>query len=102
MSTISASAGTANPLVSESPATTPTTGTAENRSIAKAVRDLNAVNYAGEGRAVNFSLDPASKGLVITIINSETKEIITHWPPKYLLELASQLNSPTTDQEQDS
>lgn len=102
MGTISASAGAANPLVSDSPATTQASSAAENRSVAKAVRDLNAANYAGEGRAVNFSLDPTSKGLVVTIINSETKEIITHWPPKYVLELASQLNASNTDQEQDS
>jgi uncharacterized FlaG/YvyC family protein len=93
MSTISVTAPAAQPLVIDNTAPAAATTTAENRSIAKAVRDLNAVNYAGDGREVSFSVDRASKEPVITVIDSATKEVITQWPPKYLLALASELDS---------
>jgi uncharacterized FlaG/YvyC family protein len=93
MGTISASSAVASPAVADHTATTARASTPENRGIAKAVRDLNAVNYAGDGREVSFSVDKASKEPVITVIDSVTKEVITQWPPKYLLALASEIDA---------
>lgn len=75
----------------------PTTLSQEERnlnvSVSRAVRQLNDAGYAGEGREVTFSIDRASRQPVITVIDSQSKEVITQWPPKYLLALADDQNN---------
>ncbi len=46
--------------------------------------------YPGEGREVTFSLDPATKAPVIKVIDTATKEVISQWPPEYLLQIAAE------------
>ena len=64
-----------------------------NLSLSAAVRQLNDAGYAGKGREVTFSIDRASRQPVITVIDSQSKEVITQWPPKYLLALADDQNN---------
>jgi len=61
-----------------------------NRAVFSAVRQLNDAGYAGEGREVTFSVDPATKIPVVKVIDSSTKEVIRQWPPEYLLEIAAE------------
>jgi flagellar protein FlaG len=53
-----------------------------------AVGKLNESSYAGEGREVTFSVDPATKQPVVKVIDTATKEVIRQLPPEYLLQIA--------------
>ncbi len=68
-----------------------------NASVTAAVRQLNEAGYAGEGREVSFSFDPASREPVVRVIDIETKEVVTQLPPKYVLDLADDYYSQTKD-----
>jgi flagellar protein FlaG len=59
-----------------------------NRAVSVAVGKLNESSYAGEGREVTFSLDPATKQPVVKVIDTATKEVIRQLPPEYLLQIA--------------
>ena len=61
-----------------------------NRAVSAAVGKLNNAGYAGEGREVTFSIDQATRQPIIKVIDSSTKEVITQWPPEYLLALADE------------
>jgi len=60
-----------------------------NRAVSAAVSKLNDAGYAGEGREVTFSIDHSTKKMVIKVVDTNTNEVITQWPPEYLLELAA-------------
>jgi uncharacterized FlaG/YvyC family protein len=68
-----------------------------NGSVRTAVRQLNEAGYAGAGREVSFSIDPASRQPVIKVIDSVTKEVLTQIPAKSLLDLADDYYSQTKD-----
>jgi flagellar protein FlaG len=68
-----------------------------NVSVTGAVRQLNEAGYAGEGREVTYSIDPASRAPVIKVIDSSTKEVVTQLPSKYVLALAADYYSKTKD-----
>jgi len=76
---------------------TPITLSPEERSlnfaVSTAVRKLNDAGYAGEGREVTLSIDRVSRQPVITVIDSQTKAVISQWPTKYLLALADDQNN---------
>ncbi len=59
-----------------------------NRAVSAAVGKLNDSSYAGEGREVTFSLDPATKQPVVKVIDTATREVIRQLPPEYLLQVA--------------
>jgi uncharacterized FlaG/YvyC family protein len=59
-----------------------------NRAVSVAVGKLNETSYAGEGREVTFSVDPATKQPVVKVIDTATKEVIRQLPPAYLLQIA--------------
>jgi len=102
MGIILASATPAVPVVPATPVLVTGSAASVNRSLATAVRDLNDVNYAGSGREVNLSIDRVTRQPVITVIDAETRKVITQWPPQYLLDVAAEINSLLNKQEQDS
>jgi uncharacterized FlaG/YvyC family protein len=59
-------------------------------AVAGAARRLNDINYAGEGREITFSLDPATKKPLVKVVDLDTREVVFQWPSKYLLELAAE------------
>jgi uncharacterized FlaG/YvyC family protein len=81
------------------PAFTTTTSDerAFNFSVATAVRQVNGAGLAGAGREVTFSIDAATHQPVVKVIDSQTKEVIDQWPPKYLLDLAADNEIQTKD-----
>jgi uncharacterized FlaG/YvyC family protein len=62
---------------------------ARNRSLAAAASAVNEAGYAGEGRAVLFSVDQTTRQPVIRIVDTGTNKVVEQWPPEYLLELAA-------------
>jgi len=68
------------------------------RSVAQAVSQLNQSGYAGEGREVLFSVDRSTRLLVVKVVDTSTKEVISQWPPEYAICLAeSQAANKTGD-----
>jgi uncharacterized FlaG/YvyC family protein len=85
---VSLAGTTPGPITAEHGA--PAAARALNRAVSTAVSDLNSAGYAGEGRELTFSVDHATKKPVIKVIETATKEVISQWPPEYLLEIAAQ------------
>ena len=96
MSNTSATPASGYPALSDvpAPAVSPE-GRAFNLAVSTAVRQLNNAGYAGAGREVTFSIDRATHQPVIKVIDSQTKEVITQFPPKYVLALADDSNQIT-------
>lgn len=61
-------------------------------SLTKAARTVNQANFAGAGREVTFSVNPATRRPVIKVVQTETKEVVAQWPSEYLLRLAEELD----------
>ena len=59
-------------------------------AVSEAARRLNEAGYAGEGRAITFSLDPATRLPLIKVVDEQTRETLSQWPSAYLLELAAE------------
>jgi uncharacterized FlaG/YvyC family protein len=99
MTHISASPGSSALALPVQPAVTATTPgeRAFNFSVATAVRQLNDTGQAGAGREVTFSIDGATRQPVVKVIDTETKEVIGQFPPKYVLALAAVNESQTKD-----
>jgi uncharacterized FlaG/YvyC family protein len=68
-----------------------------NQAVSAAVSRLNAGGYLGENREVQHSLAPGTHTPVIQVIDTQTREVITQWPPEYLLQLAAEINAKTRD-----
>ncbi|MGA2711759.1 MAG: flagellar protein FlaG [Bryobacteraceae bacterium] len=86
--------------VAEPPPSTPVAPAADrtvNRAVSVAVGQLNEAGYAGAGREVTFSLDPATKQPVIKVIDTATREVIRQMPPEYLLQLAAENTNGSRD-----
>ncbi|HTA44907.1 MAG TPA: flagellar protein FlaG [Bryobacteraceae bacterium] len=73
---------------SGAPATATPVDRTLNRAVSEAVGKLNDAGYAGEGREVTFSIDHSTQQPVIKVIDTVTKEVITQFPPRYVLALA--------------
>jgi uncharacterized FlaG/YvyC family protein len=92
MSNISVGPGTGSQALPTIPVANATTSgeRAFNVSVATAVRQLNDAGLAGDGREVTYSIDAATREPVVKVIDSQTKEVINQWPPKYALALAAE------------
>ena len=59
--------------------------------LTSATRTLNKVSFAGEGREINLSVDTATKRPIVKIVDTQNKEVVAQWPPKYLMRMAEEL-----------
>jgi hypothetical protein len=91
MGQITVNSAVSTPALSTSALVTPAPADLTlNRAVSAGVRKLNDAGYAGEGREVTFSVDPATKIPVIKVVDTATKEVIEQWPPEYLLAMAAE------------
>jgi uncharacterized FlaG/YvyC family protein len=68
-----------------------------NLAVSAAAGQLNEASYLGEGREVQHSIAPGTHTPVVQVVDTKTKEVITQWPPEYLLQLAAELKATTKD-----
>jgi uncharacterized FlaG/YvyC family protein len=68
-----------------------------NQSVAAATGKLNEASYLGEGREIQHSIAPGTHTPVIKVVDTRTQEVITQWPPEYLLQLAAEFKGKTRD-----
>jgi uncharacterized FlaG/YvyC family protein len=81
------------PLVAAAPVA-PMEHPAENRDIVQAVKALNATDMFGQDNELVFQMDQQARRMVIQIVNSKTKEVLTQVPPAYVLRLGEDLKKP--------
>ncbi len=66
----------------------------QNRELVQAVKSLNQSELFGQDEELDYQTDSATKRLIVRVINSNTKEVITQIPPEYVLQMAQNLKSP--------
>jgi uncharacterized FlaG/YvyC family protein len=59
------------------------------REVSKAVEQLNEAGFAGQGNEITFSIDRATRLLVVKLVNTDTKDVLSQWPAQYVLQLAA-------------
>jgi flagellar protein FlaG len=65
----------------------------QNREVVQAVKAVNQSGMFGQGEELAFQMDSATKRLVVQIIDSTTKKVISQVPPEYVLRMAESLKS---------
>ena len=64
---------------------------AANREVVRAIQALNASEMFGEDNELRFRRDPASKRMVVRVVNRKSGEVISEVPPDAVLRLAEDL-----------
>ena|ERR1035438_2320794 len=64
---------------------------AERRSLATAVRLVNASQVLGQQNELVFALDPTTHRIVAKIVDRDTQQVIEQVPAEYILKLAEGL-----------
>jgi len=85
------------PHASPQPDSPPSAVRELTRSVAAAVQTVNEAGFAGQGREVTFSFDQATRVPVVKVLETSTREVITQWPPEYLLRMAADARKSTRD-----
>jgi uncharacterized FlaG/YvyC family protein len=80
------------PLVATAPVA-PVEHAAETRDIVQAVKALNATEMFGQDNELVFQMDRQARRMVIQVIDSKTKEVLTQVPPAYVLRLSEDLKN---------
>jgi uncharacterized FlaG/YvyC family protein len=62
--------------------------TSEHRQIVQAVKAVNGTEMFGPENELRFQRDPASKRMVIKVVNRKTSEVLSQVPAEYVLRLA--------------
>jgi flagellar protein FlaG len=73
----------ATPVPAENPA--------QNRQVVQAVKALNKSEMFGSENGLEFEKDPATKRLVVKVVNKNTGDVVSQVPPEYVLALAEDL-----------
>jgi len=81
------------PLVAAA-AVAPVEQPTETRDLVQAVKALNATEMFGQDNELVFHMDRQARRLVIQVVNSKTKEVLSQVPPDYILRLSEDLNKP--------
>jgi uncharacterized FlaG/YvyC family protein len=64
---------------------------AQLRELVQAVKALNQTEMFGQENELQFQRDPATRRMVIRVVNRKTKEVVAQAPPQYVLALAQDL-----------
>ena len=75
------------------PPVVPVEQAAQNRDVIQAVKALNATEMFGQDNELVFQMDRQARRMVIQIVNSKTKEVLTQVPPEYVLRLNEDLKN---------
>jgi uncharacterized FlaG/YvyC family protein len=67
------------------------TQAAVDRSTAKAVQEINQSRLLGTDRQLDFSTDPTTRRQVVSIVDTNTRQVLLQTPPEVALEIAKLL-----------
>lgn len=65
---------------------------AENLSVRSAVNAISRSGIIAAGRQLSFLVDPATKRLVVRVIDTETREVVSQIPTDRVLQIAETLS----------
>ncbi len=83
--------GTALWTVGPETANTITTDERTRRqAIISAVHILNQADAAGPDREITYSIDSATKRLIVSVVDRQTGQVYVQWPDEYALQLAQE------------
>jgi uncharacterized FlaG/YvyC family protein len=63
---------------------------AQTHALVSAVRVINQAGAVGPDREVTYSTDSATKALVISVVDKQSKQVIVQWPSEYALQMAQE------------
>lgn len=66
----------------------PVDKTAEHRQVVQAVKAVNGTEMFGPENELCFQKDPATKRMVVKVVNRKTREVLSQVPAEYVLRLA--------------
>jgi flagellar protein FlaG len=64
---------------------------AENRDVVQAVKALNGTEMFGQDNQLMFQRDTETQRMVVRVVNTRTKEVISQIPQEYVLRLAEDM-----------
>ena len=62
---------------------------AERQRVVSAIRTISQENLFGPNRELTFTLDRASRTMVINVVDRDTRETVMQLPPEYVLRLSA-------------
>jgi uncharacterized FlaG/YvyC family protein len=65
--------------------------TDEQRTVIQAVKAVNGAGLFGGENQLTYVIDPASKRVVVRIVNRETGKLVDQIPAEYLLRMAEEV-----------
>lgn len=68
----------------------------QNKAFEKAIADVNQF-FQAERRTLSFSVNEATKDVIIEVKDAETNEVIRQIPPEFVLKLAEHLTELSTE-----
>jgi hypothetical protein len=95
---ISRLSGAGGYLAPSAPATTPPGLRADRLAVVKATQAIEASGMLGSDRELSFRIDQATRKLVVSVVDAQTKQILTQMPSEEVLRMAAAMNpsSPET------
>ena len=97
MGQVSVAALRAVPLPESQTNTTTATERARTQALVSAVQVINQAGAVGPDREVTYSTDSATKALVISVVDKQSKKIIVQWPSDYALQMAQEFQKEHPD-----
>lgn len=70
---------------------------ARTQALVSAVNVINQAGAVGPDREVTYSTDSATRALVISVVDKQSKQVIVQWPSDYALQMAQQFQKEFPD-----
>jgi len=64
-------------------------------AVRSAVDTINSAGLLGATNQLSFSIDPATRKVVVRIVDSETHEVVSQIPTEQVLQMAASAYTPT-------
>jgi uncharacterized FlaG/YvyC family protein len=64
---------------------------AQNREVIQAIRAVNEAEMFGGENELEYRMDPATRKMVVRVVNRKSKEAIEEYSPEYILRAAETL-----------
>lgn len=64
---------------------------AQNREVIQAVKAINESEMFGGENALEYRMDPATRRMVVRVVNRKSKEVMEEHSPEYILRVAAML-----------
>jgi len=63
----------------------------QNQAVIKAAKAIQAAGVFGDANEVTYSVDRATRQVIVRVMNRETQKVVEQIPPEYVLKMAEEL-----------